>query len=149
MGRNKAEVDTDLLVDLIAEGMNTKSIASLLGVSAPTVLAKIEELKKEESALLAYDKTKHLDLIGVQQRILANVTDEKLAAAPVQHLASSYAQFGKMLLLDQSRPTEIHGLMGYLIHLEKEDIGKVDNNTDEDAIDISSSVKLTQLELDL
>jgi predicted transcriptional regulator len=115
-------LDMSLMMDLIAEGVSRKDIAATLGVSPPTISNKIEELKREESALLAYDKVHHLDLIGVKQRILANVTEDKLIEAPLGQLATAYGVFGKMEQLIQGRPTEIHGLMGYLMHLEKEDI---------------------------
>lgn len=115
-------LDKELLIDFISTGMSRKDIAEAMGVSPPTISNKIEELKREESGLLKYDKLHHLDLIGVKQRILANVTEDKLIEAPLGQLAQAYGIFGKMEQLIQGRPTEIHGLMGYLMHLEKEDI---------------------------
>jgi hypothetical protein len=51
--------------------------------------------------------------------------------------------------LIQGKPTEIHGLMGYLLHLEKEEIEKVKDNSDAvDASFVSPSAP-EQLELDL
>ena len=151
MGRNPAILDTSLMLDLLADGMNKKEVAGIIGCSPPTISAKIAELREDEASLLAYDKNKYLDLIGVQQRILANVTDEKLAEAPVQHLASAYSNFGKMLQLDQGKPTEIHGLMGYLMKLEQEDIAKKEaENAETDVIDVSpTSTEPIQLELEL
>jgi len=151
MGRNPAILDTSLMLDLLADGMNKKEVADIIGCSPPTISAKIAELREDEASLLAYDKNKYLDLIGVQQRILANVTDEKLAEAPVQHLASAYSNFGKMLQLDQGKPTEIHGLMGYLMKLEQEDIAKKEaENAETDVIDVSpTSTEPIQLELEL
>jgi DNA-binding XRE family transcriptional regulator len=140
---------TALMIDLLADGMRQKDVAAIVGVSPVTINKRVEELKKEENTLLAYDKNRYLDLISVQQRIIANVTDDKLAAAPLQHLASAYAQFGKMEQLIQGKPTEIHGLMGYLLHLEKEEIEKVKDNSDAvDASFVSPSAP-EQLELDL
>ena len=151
MGRSPAAIDTALMLDLLADGMSKKEVADIIGCSPPTISAKIAELRKDESSLLAYDKNKYLDLIGVQQRILANVTDEKLAEAPVQHLASAYSNFGKMLQLDQGKPTEIVGLMGYLMKLEQEDIAKKEaDNAKTDVIDVSPiSTEPIQLELGL
>lgn len=119
-------LDKELLIDYISTGMSRKDIAEAMGVSPPTISNKIEELKREESSLLKYDKIHHLDLIGVKQRILANVTDDKLIEAPLGQLAQAYGVFGKMEQLIQGRPTEIRGLMGYLLHLEKEDIAARD-----------------------
>jgi hypothetical protein len=54
--------------------------------------------------------------------------------------------------LIQGKPTEIHGLMGYLLHLEKEDIEKAQDVVgNSDAVDASfvSPSSPEQLELDL
>jgi hypothetical protein len=144
--------DSKIMIDLLADGLKPKEVAGLIGVPTATIYNKIKELKQEESNLLAYDKNRYLDLIQVQQRIIANVTDEKLVAAPVQHLASAYAQFGKMEQLILGKPTDIHCLIGYLLHLEKEDIEKAQNAADNsDAVDASfvSPSSPEQLELDL
>jgi hypothetical protein len=130
MGRDKKEVDQDLLLDLIASGLSRKEMAEGLGITAPTLDARIAELRKQESDLLAYDKIRHLDLISVQSRIIQHVTDDKLAAAPLGQLANAYVGFGKMEQLLQGKPTEIHGLMGYLMRLEKEDIESRQDVTD-------------------
>jgi DNA-binding XRE family transcriptional regulator len=115
-------IDKELLLDLITSGMSRKDIAETMGVSPPTISNKIEELKRDESALLAYDKVHYLDLINVKQRLIANMTDDKMGEAPLGQLAQAYGTIGKMEQLIQGRPTEIRGLMGYLIHLEQEDI---------------------------
>jgi len=56
-----------------------------------------------------------------------------------------------MLQLDQGKPTEIHGLMGYLMKLEQEDIAKREaDNAKTDVIDVSpTSTEPIQLELEL
>lgn len=142
MGRPHSDIDVNLMLDLLADGVSKKDVGVILGCSPPTIDAKIAELRRDESVLLAYNKNKYLDLIGVQQRILANVTDEKLAAAPLQHLATAYTNFNKAEQLIQGKPTEIHGLMGYLLKLEKEDIDK--SQADDDVVDITPPVCLEQ-----
>ena len=129
-------LDKELMLDLIASGMSRKEIAEVMGVSPPTISNKIEELRREENQLLAYDKVHYLDLIGVKQRLIAGVTDDKILEAPLGQIAQAYGVFAKSEQLIQGRPTEIHGLMGYLLHLEKEDIAKIKSgNGNDDAID--------------
>jgi DNA-binding Lrp family transcriptional regulator len=139
VGRTAKAIDTDMLLDLLGEGVPRKDIADIFGVSAPTISNKIEELRKEESTLLAYEKNIHLDLIGVQQRCLSGVTIEKVADAPLGQIASMFSAANKAMQLAQGRPTEIHGLMGYLLHLEKEDIeAKQKTIADGNVVDITS-----------
>lgn len=127
MGRPPKSIDTETMLELISLGLSNKEIAQQLEISIPTLLDRIEKLKKGESALLAYEKVQHLDLIGVQQRLVAGVTDEKIAEAPLGQIASAFGIFNKAGQLAQGRPTEIHGLMGYLMLLEKEDIESKNN----------------------
>jgi predicted transcriptional regulator len=133
-GRIPKAVDTELMLSLISDGMSRKDIAAVLGVTPPTLDARVEELRKEEKSLLAYDKSKYLDLISVQERLIAGITDEKISEAPLGQIAQAYGVFDKAKQLDQGRPTEIHGLMGYLLHLEKEDI----DNREKSIFDISA-----------
>lgn len=130
MGRPPKSIDTETMLELISLGLSNKEVAQQLEISIPTLLDRIEKLKKGESALLAYEKVQHLDLIGVQQRLVAGVTDEKIAEAPLGQIASAFGIFNKAGQLAQGRPTEIHGLMGYLMLLEKEDIENRQNNQD-------------------
>ena len=115
-------IDMNAVLDLLGDGVSRKDVAEIMGVSPPTISNRIEQLRKEESGLLAYDKVHYLDLIHVKQRLVGGVTDIKIAEAPLGQIAQAYGVFSKMEQLIQGRPTEIHGLMGYLLHLEKEDI---------------------------
>jgi hypothetical protein len=146
MGAKLKPIDTDLMLELLADGMSRKDTAAALGISAPTLDARVEMLRKAESSLLAYDKNHYLDLIAVKQRLVEGVTDSKIEEAPLGQIAQAYGVFSKMEQLIQGRPTEIHGLMGYLLHLEKEDLT---NKVDGDVVDadIVSSVEPEQLSL--
>jgi predicted transcriptional regulator len=141
MGRAAKAINTDLMFDLLSEGMTKKDIAGILGVSAPTLDNTIERLRNQESALLKYDKVHYLDLIEVKKRLVAGVTDDKIADAPLGQIAQAYGVFAKSEQLIQGRPTEIYGLMGYLLHLEKEDIAK--KQTD-DAMIIEGDIEETE-----
>lgn len=133
-----SDVDIDAMLGMLTDGLTYREVGEALGVPASTVSQVVANLKKEESSLLAYSKVQHLDLLGVQQRLLAGVTDEKIAEAPLQAIAAAFSAFKKGEQLATGRPTEITGLMGYLMHLEKEDRETVESNFDtaEDVIDV-------------
>ena len=133
MATPKKEIDMDLAISLLTDGMSKKEVAGIMGVSIPTLSARIEELKHEESNLLAYSKVQHLDLISVQQKLIAGITEDKIQEAPLGQIAQAFGVFKKAEQLIEGRPTEIHGLMGYLMHLEKterEEVKQVDDAQD-------------------
>jgi transposase len=127
---NKVDVDTSAMLDLLAEGFTNKEVAEAFGISTDTVRARISELKKAENGLLAYEKVQHLDLLQVQQRLVAAVTDDKIAEAPLRDIASSFKVFKHAEQLITGRPTEIQGLMGFLLKIEKEDIEEAMSKND-------------------
>jgi len=135
MAGKPKNINIDLMLDMLSDGMSRKDTAAALGIAPQTLDARVEQLRKSESSLLAYDKSHYLDLIAVKQRLVAGVTDEKIEEAPLGQIAQAYGTFAKMEQLIQGRPTEIYGLMGYLLHLEKEDIAKKNDN--EDVIDVT------------
>jgi hypothetical protein len=149
------DFDEELMFNLLAAGdLNKKEIAGVLGCSVATLNAKLEQLRADETALMAYDKVHYLDLIQVKQRIIANVTDDKLQEAPLGQLAQAYSVFDKAQALVEGRPTEIHGLMGYLLHIEKEDMQQAAEEAAQcEAIDVtpvkSPDVILRELSKDI
>lgn len=149
MGRPPKDVDTELMVSLLSMGMTKADVAGIMGVTSPTIEARINDLRKEENALLAYDKCRYLDLISVQQRLVAGVTDAKIEEAPLGQIAQAFGVFNKAEMLVQGKPTEIHGLMGFLLQLDKEDVetakSKIDNGEVEEAE--FASAEPEQLEL--
>lgn len=132
MGRSKVAIDTDDMIELLEAGLSKKEVAAALGVTVPTIDNRINDLRREESALLSYNKVHFLDLIRVKERVLANMTEDKMVAAPLGILANTYGIIAKQEQLLQGRPTEIHGLMGYLMHIEELDRKKKDEQSVEE-----------------
>lgn len=126
MGRTAKAIDVDQMLDLLSSGLSNKEVAETMGVSAPTIANRVEELKRKESALLAYEKTQHLDLLCVQKRLIDGITDEKIEEAPLSAIAQAFGVFKKAEHLSTGRPTEVIGLMGYLLKIEEEERGVVD-----------------------
>lgn len=133
MGRPRKEIDTELMIDLLAEGLSKTEVAAVLGVTPPTIENRVKELRSDESALLAYDKVHFLDLIRVKERLVANMTEQKMVEAHLGTLANAYGIIAKQEQLIQGRPTEIHGLMGYLMHIEALDREK--RNAENDVVE--------------
>lgn len=129
-----SEDEKEQMLQMLAGGVPQSVVASFFGCTPQTLKKRVEELKEQESALLAYDKVHYLDLISVKHRLLSGITDEKIEAAPLGQIGQAYGIVAKMEQLIQGRPTEIHGLMGYLMHLEQEDReGASDENPPIDA----------------
>lgn len=143
MGRPRTNIDEDLLLELLSSGMTDAEIGDALNVCTLTVHRRIEEIKKNERPLMAYDKVRHLDLISVQQRLIQGVTDEKIADAPLGQIAQAYGVFDKAKQLATGGPTEIQGLMGYLMVMEEEE-----RKSTEEPIDVTPEPKdIEQLSL--
>lgn len=116
------EEDKEQMLQMLGGGVPVNVVANFFGCCGDTVKRRIDEIRRDESMLLAYDKVHYLDLISVKQRLLSGITDAKIEAAPLGQIGQTYGIVAKMEQLIQGRPTEIHGLMGYLMHLEMEDI---------------------------
>jgi len=136
MAAPRKDVDMDLALTLLTDGMSKRDVCGVLGITLPTLNARIEELKKEEGSLLAYSKVQHLDLISVQQKLIAGITEDKIQEAPIGQIAQAFGVFKKAEQLIDGRPTEIHGLMGYLMHLEEKER---ENAVEGEVIDASDS----------
>jgi hypothetical protein len=136
MGRNRVAFDVEQMLELIGQGMGDKDIAANMGVSIPTLKSRIAELEEKESAILHYSKVQHIELLDVQQRLIAGVTDAKIAEAPLGQIANAFGIFKKAEHLNTGKPTEIVGLMGYLLTLEAEEIAKSQPNQVDDAGDV-------------
>lgn len=128
------EEEREMMLQMLGGGVPLHDVARYFDCATSTIKARIDDIKRDESMLLAYDKVHYLDLISVKQRLLAGITDEKIEAAPLGQIGQTYGIVAKMEQLIQGRPTEIHGLMGYLMHLELEDReGASDENPPIDA----------------
>ena len=127
-GRPKKEVDTDILADLLSDGWDKKAIARELGVTSPTLSRRITDLKKKEGEILQYRALQSLELTELEAQILEAVTPEKIQQASLKELVGAYKILKDKELVADGKPSEIKGLVGYLIHLEKEEEGRGLNN---------------------
>lgn len=121
MGRPFADVDIDRLVELGRNGFTQKAAAEELGVSVPTLSKRMTELKDKQGILLKYRELQTLQLTSIQARVLEAITPEKIAEAPLRDLILAFKILKDKELVAEGKPSEIKGLVGYLIELEKQE----------------------------
>lgn len=121
LGRPKKEVPEEELLDLLVKGWTKKDAAQELGVTVPTLNQRIVDLQKREGLILQYRALQSLELTGIEAQILEQITPEKIANANLRDLVMAFKVLKDKELVSEGRPTEIKGLVGYLMHLEKED----------------------------
>ena len=136
MGRNKKDVDAEELMDLLERGIPQKEIAVKLEITPPTLSKRIAELQKEQGVLLQYRPLQSLQLTKLQAAVLERITPEKIADAPLRDLILAYKILKDKELVIEGKPSDIKGLVGYLIELEKlEADGKMTAIEDQDQED--------------
>lgn len=136
MGRNKKDVDAEELMDLLERGIPQKEIAVKLEITPPTLSKRIAELQKEQGVLLQYRPLQSLQLTKLQAAVLERITPEKIADAPLRDLILAYKILKDKELVIEGKPSDIKGLVGYLIELEKlEADGKMPAIEDQDQDD--------------
>jgi hypothetical protein len=127
MGRPVKEIDLDVYYDLASMGVTQKDMASELGVSIPTLEKRIADIQTKQGLLLKYRELQSLQLTELQARVLEAITPEKIESATLGELVNAFKILKDKELVVDGKPSEIHGLVGYLLHLEKEEI-KIKNN---------------------
>lgn len=120
-GRPKKDVDSEILSDLLSDGVNKTDIARDLGVSVPTLSRRITDLKRKEGEILQYRALQSLELTELEAQILEAVTPDKIAEASLRDLVAAFKILKDKELVADGKPNEIKGLVGYLMHLEKEE----------------------------
>lgn len=128
MGRPFTDIDVDRLVELGRSGFTQKAAADELGVSVPTLSKRMTELKDKQGILLKYRELQTLQLTSIQARVLEAITPEKIAEAPLRDLILAFKILKDKELVAEGKPSEIRGLVGYLIELEKQETTKASDD---------------------
>ena len=121
MGRPKIDIDPDQLLDIALGGYTQKESAEILGVSAPTLSQRMAQLQEEQGVLLKYRVLQSLQLTALQARILENITPQKIQEASLRDLISAFKVLKDKELVIEGKPSEIKGLVGYLVAMEKKE----------------------------
>lgn len=121
LGRPKIEIDEEVLIDLLSKGYTKKDAADEFGISVPTLSQRILDLKKREGVVLQYRALQSIELTEIEAKVLEAITPEKIEEASLRDLVQAYRILKDKELVSEGKPNEIKGLVGYLMHLEKED----------------------------
>lgn len=125
MGRPQYEPDFDKMEELGLRGADHATMAGELGISKPTLSRVIARIKDKQGILLKYRELQPLQLTAIQARILENITPEKIAEAPLRDLVLAFKILKDKELVIDGKPSEIKGLVGYLVELEKKEMAGV------------------------
>ena len=112
MGRKEIEIDQEVLMDLALKGLTQKDIAKELDVSTPTISKRIDQYRAIQS----------LQLTKLQAKTLEAITDQKIAEAPLRDLVLCFKILKDKELILEGKPSEIRGLVGYLVELERKEM---------------------------
>jgi len=121
MGRPEIAVDTDVLYDLVETGASQKEIASDLGIAQATLSKRMAKIKNKQGLLLQYRTLQSLQLTSLQAEILERITPDKIDSAPLRDLVYAFKVLKDKELITDGKPSEIKGLVAYLVEMEKRD----------------------------
>jgi len=119
--RKEKEVDLDVAFDLIERGVSKGEIAKELGVSVATLSGKLAHLRERHGILTEYRALQSMQLTELQYRVLEKITDDKIAEAPLRDLVYAFKTLKSQELTAEGKPSEIKGLVAYLIEMEKQE----------------------------
>lgn len=120
------QIDNEQLLELLERGLSPPEIAKEVKVTPPTIRNRIAKLQQEQGVLLQYRSLQNLRLTELQHAILEAITPDKIAEAPLKDLVTSFKILKDKELVMTGNPTEIKGLVGYLVQLEKEELAAAD-----------------------
>ena len=115
------EIPAEVILDLVEKGYTRGEMSAVLGVGVWSIEKRIIDLQKSQATILEYRKLQNIHLTQLQHQILENISEEKIACAGLMELTKSFEILKKTELVDQGKPSEIKGLVGYLIKLEEEE----------------------------
>ncbi len=148
MTKFRKDLDEVELYDLLQTGAPRKDVAQYLGISTQTLSKRIADIQTKQGLLLQYRAIQALQLTEMQARILEAITPDKIEEAPLKDLVLCYKVLKDKELISDGKPSEIKGLVSYLVHMEKEQLAceatvVIDDTTCNDA-DVSFSEDLEE-----
>jgi transcriptional regulator with XRE-family HTH domain len=139
MGRPIKAINEELFFDMAERGFTQQQMAADLGVTIPTLERRIADIQAKQGILLKYRELQSLQLTSIQCRILENITEDKIAQASLGELVCAFKILKDKEQVIEGKPSEIKGLVGYLIQLEKQntmsDIACTYTDTDEEELE--------------
>ena len=120
---NQAMAMPDFKLDAVEDSASVarRAIGPLTS-EARSVEKLTTRLKNDEAVMQKYSDLQHVQLTKIQYQLLNAITDDKLYEASLRDIVAAFKILKDKELVSQGRPTEIHGLVGYLTLLETEEI---------------------------
>jgi len=115
-------IDTDVLVDFGEMGLSMKEQAEELGCSVGTISNRIAKIQQEQGILMKYRDIQSLQLTKIQAKVLEAITPDKISQAPLRDLVFAFKILKDKEQVLEGKPSDIKGLVGYLIKMEKEEL---------------------------
>ena len=137
----RVEIDSEILMDLQEMGLTQKQASSELGISPQTLSKRIAEVQSKQGLLLQYRLLQSLQLTELQARILEAITPEKIEQAGLKDLVLAFKILKDKEQVIEGKPTEIKGLVSYLIKLEEEEIALKEPVPEADITEIEEVTK--------
>jgi len=139
------DIDTDVLLDFGEMGLTIKEQAEEIGCSPATISNRIAKIQQEQGILMKYRPLQSLQLTSIQAKILEAITPDKINQAPLRDLVFAFKILKDKEQVLEGKPSDIKGLVGYLIKIEKEELALNAKESEvvtngEDVIDIIKDV---------
>ena len=125
-------LDTETILDLQEMGLTQPQAAQELGISAQTLSHRIAKIQEKQGLLLQYRAIQSLQLTELQARVLEAITPEKIQGASLHELVAAFKILKDKELVIEGKPSEIKGLVAYLIEMEKQEAALVEPVNAED-----------------
>lgn len=117
------EADMAAVLESIEKGDTKPQTVARTGLSRSTVNQTIKELNEEKGLLIHYREVQSLQLTKLQQKVLGYMDDEdKMERSSLVELASVFGILKKNELTLDGKPSEIKGLITYLVAIEEEEL---------------------------
>lgn len=126
-------IDTEMILDMAEMDLTQKEMADEIGCSIPTIANRIAKIQQDQGILMKYRDIQSLHLTKIQAKILEAITPDKITQAPLRDLVFAFKILKDKELVVDGKPNEIHGLVGYLVKMEKEELAL---DAAEDVIDV-------------
>lgn len=117
----RKDIDAEKIYDLTSRGYSIQDASKELGVHHITLSRRMAEIRRKQGLLLKYRELQSLQLTDLQARILENITPEKIEMAPLRDLIVCFKILKDKELTVDGKPSEIRGLVHYLIEMEKQE----------------------------
>lgn len=135
------ELDTETIYDLSEMGLTQEESAGELGICRQTLSKRMVNIQEKQGLLLQYRSLQSLQLTELQARILEAITLDKINEASLRDLVLAFKVLKDKELILEGKPSEIKGLIAYLIEIEKEEAALTEPVSVEDLEKMEEAVK--------